>query len=365
MASFIAITAKPTKGAPKKRIQSPPKKEKQYYQCQCCGEKNLPDTDFYYSRNSEIWNLSDHRPLFCRKCVDSYFKTMMQRHGERNALIVICAMLDLPFVANMYMSVVQKNGNFVLSDYISRLNGTQYKNMTFVNTLLSEEMTKVPNCDEAKEKRWRKDEARLRDEVIEMLGYDPFDGYPQEDRKYLFFELSKYLDEDTIEDSFKTAVIIQIVNNNCQIAKYDALIAKLNPTTKADDIRQLSALKKNLTDSNDKLAKENEISVKNRSDKGAGKSTLTYLMRDLREKDFAAAEVNYYEQLRSAGTLWAIEMSNRAIRENAMFDENDQQEIFDNQRLLIQDLQKKLDDATEQNRLLMIENNQLRAEDKK
>lgn len=360
MADFIAITAKPTKEAPKKRIQSPPKKEKQYYQCQCCGEKNLPDTDFYYSRNSEIWNVSDRRPLFCRNCVDAYFKTMINRHGERNALIVICAMLDLPFVANMYASVVQKNGSFILSDYISRLNGPQYKNMTFVNTLLSDEITKVPDSDEVKEKRWKKDESRVKNEVIDMLGYDPFEGYPQEDRKYLFFELSKYLDEDTIEDSFKTAVIIQIVNNNCQIAKYDALISKLNPTTKAEDIKQLSALKKDLIASNDKLAKENEISVKNRSDKGAGKSTLTYLMRDLREKDFKAAEANYYDQLRSAGTLWAIEMSNKAIKENAMFDENDQQEMFDNQRLLIQDLQKKLDDATEENRLLMIENNQLK-----
>lgn len=323
----------------------------------------MPDTDFYYSRNSEIWSVSDHRPLFCRKCVDAYFKTILNRHGERNALIVICAMLDLPFVANMYASVVQKNGNFVLSDYISRLNGPQYKNMTFVNTLLGEEITKVPDGEEKKEKRWKKDESRIRDEVIDILGYDPFEGYPEADRKYLFFELSKYLDEDTVEDSFKTAVIIQIVNNNNQIRQYDSLIANLNPTTKSEEIKRLSALKKDLTANNDKLAKENEISVKNRSDKGAGKSTLTYLMRDLREKDFKEAEANYYDQLRSEGTLWAIEMSNRAIKENAMFDENDQQEIFDNQRILIQELQQKLDDATEQNRLLMIENNQLKSGD--
>lgn len=40
-------------------------------------------------------------------------------------------------------------------------------------------------------------------------------------------------------------------------------------------------------------------------------------------------------------------MSFKAIKENAFFDENDQQEIFDTQRELIDKFQKESDDAKE------------------
>ncbi len=91
-------------------------------------------------------------------------------------------------------------------------------------------------------------------------------------------------------------------------------MSHLDPLKDADSIKTLSDIKNKLVQSNDKIAKENEISVKNRSNKEAGKSTLTKLMRDLREQDFDKAEADYYDQLRSAGTQWAADMSLKAIK---------------------------------------------------
>ena len=113
-------------------------------------------------------------------------------------------------------------------------------------------------------------------------------------------------------------------------------------------------MKGKLVVSNDKIAKENEISVKNRSNKEAGKSTLTYLMKDLREKDFDRAEADYYDQLRSEGTRWAAEISMNAIQKNAYFDENDMQEIMEIKRSLVTELQGQVDDLMEKNRRLLI-----------
>ena len=106
---------------------------------------------------------------------------------------------------------------------------------------------------------------------------------------------------------------------------------------------------------NDKIAKENEISVKNRSNKDIGKSTLTYLMRDLREKDFDRAEADYYDQLKSAGTRWAAEVSMSAIQKNTFFDENDMREISDIKRQMVVELQEKVDDLMEEKRQLLVE----------
>ena len=124
--------------------------------------------------------------------------------------------------------------------------------------------------------------------------------------------------------------------------------------TDSKDIQILNDLKNKLVQSNDKIAKENEISVKNRSNKDIGKSTLTYLMKDLREKDFNKAEADYYSQLRSEGTHWAAEISIDAIQKNAYFDENDYNEINEIKRSLVIELQKQVDDLMEEKRQLLI-----------
>ena len=83
-------------------------------------------------------------------------------------------------------------------------------------------------------------------------------------------------------------------------------------------------------------------------------------MRDLREKDFDKAEADYYDQLCSAGTQWAINMSLKAIKENGLFDENDKKEIFEMQIDMIQSLNKEVDDLKEKVRLLTIDNDKLK-----
>ena len=110
-----------------------------------------------------------------------------------------------------------------------------------------------------------------------------------------------------------------------------------------------------LVQSNDKIAKENEISVRNRSDKEAGKGTLSALMKKLNEQGFAEAEANYYDQLLSDGTQWAINESFKALQQNSFFDENDKQEIFLTQKKLLSDLQEQVDKLTEENRQLRVE----------
>ena len=139
-------------------------------------------------------------------------------------------------------------------------------------------------------------------------------------------------------------------------------IANLDTLVDAEDIKKLNGIKSNLVSSNDKIAKENEISVKNRSNKDIGKSTLTFLMRDLREKDFDKAEADYYDQLRGEGTQWAISVSQKAIMDHCMFDENDKKEVYETQLNLINDLYKQLDDKKEQLRLLLIEKDKLIAQ---
>lgn len=330
------------------------------YECIICGMPHKAN-EFYKSTNSRIWRQTKGTVPICRECLGSLWREMSDRWGEKSALAIICHYMDLPYDVMAYMAVINKNSSFELGLYIRSLNGTQYKQSSFMNTIVSGELNKsVEAVQEVMEEKWGREDQRNKNTVIEIIGYDPFEGYTGNARKFLFGEILKYFDDDISEDAYKLSVIIQIVINTYQINQCNLEIAKLNPIKHADDIKLLQTQKKSLSDINMSLAKENEISVKNRSNKDVGKSTLTYLMRDLRNKDFEEAEANYYDQLRGQGTQWAADMSFKAIMANGFFDENDKQEVFLEQRKLVEKLQAELDDELEKNRLLQIEVGELK-----
>lgn len=326
------------------------------YKCLRCGaEHQNPIGHFYKIQWSELYLKNDRYAPLCKNCINEIFENISNKYGSKTACIMLCYMLDIPFYHSLYDSIVKNNNIFSIGLMLRQLNNKQYQYQSFQQTILNKELSKTEkDVLEEKEVKWTKAEIQNKDDVIKTVGYDPFEGYPEEDRRFLFNELIKYFDDDIADDTYKLSQVIQIVNNNNQIRNYDILISRLDAIKDANDIKSLNAMKSNLVSSNDKIAKENEISVKNRSNKDIGKSTLTYLMKDLREKDFKKAEANYYDQLRSEGTLWAANMSMKAIKENGFFDENDNKEITEINRQLVLDLQHKVDDLMEEKRLLLI-----------
>lgn len=321
---------------------------------------------FYKNKNSKMFLANGGYCPLCKDCVSQLFDGYTRQFkSTRTACILLSYMLDIPFYNSIYNSVSVNNPDFTMGIIMRQIgNNKQYGNLSFANTLLTGELNKTDGQiqDEAEDK-WTTQESRNKNEVMKILGYDPFIGYSSKDRRMLFGDLIKYLDDDVVEDSFKLSQILQIVNNNSQVNHIDLAISGMDPAVEMDQIGKLNGIKWKLVSSNDKIAKENEISVKNRSNKEVGKGTLTYLMRDLREKDFTAAETNFYDQLRSEGTQWAADMSFKAIKENTFFDENDEKEIYEVQHKLIEELQKENDDLREKSRLLLIENSELKQGD--
>ena len=344
------------------------------YKCSCCGKVvQDPQGKFFKVVQNSLYDGNDNYSNICTYCCDDYFARMREKYqDEKLALLITCCEMGWFFSEKTYLEMKEKNSEDIrLGDYVKRLNLSQHKKKTFVDYVMSsinnEQFLRTQEENNAMfEANWTDDEKKNMTSVIEIIGYDPFAGYKAADRRYLFSELIKYLDDDeVVDDNYKLSQIIQIVNNNNQIRQYDLLIAQLKPLTDAKDIQALNELKSKLVMANDKIAKENEISVKNRSNKDIGKSTLTYLMRDLREKDFDRAEADYYDQLKSAGTRWAAEVSMSAIQKNTFFDENDMREINDIKRQMVVELQEKVDDLMEEKRQLLVEIQELKNGDKK
>jgi hypothetical protein len=209
------------------------------------------------------------------------------------------------------------------------------------------------------------DDEKAKKDVLRIMGYDPFSGYSKFDQKFLYSELLPYLDEDTMDDGFKLSQIIQIVNNNNQVRKIDLVINNIGSDTDAllsnhGNIKSLTEIKNKIVQNTDKIAKENSISVKNRSDGKSGKSTLGALMKDLRELDFEKAEQNYYTMKKAYGMKVSADISHKSILEILNFDTNDEHNLFKIQKELIENLQQKELDYKEEIRKLLIENKKIK-----
>lgn len=336
------------------------------FRCTCCGKKTMtPLHNFYKVSYSKSHKGNDAYSHICIECVKELFDYYRNKYSQQEAVKIMCAMLDVPYYRSLYESVNRQNDNFSFGLYIRQINGKQYSGKTFALTLHDGELevTKKEVEEEAEElaeSNWTVEERRAKIEVKNLLGYDPFEGYAPKVRRKLFTELLGYLDDDdVISDNYKIAQIIQIINNNEQINSYDIAISRIDKRRDIDDVKTLNTLKKELVLSNEKIAKENGISVKSRGDTRAGKGSLTGLMRDMREKDINEAEVNFYNQLQSESSRWAVDISMRSMLENIQLGENDVNDILEDQRARIVNLQDENDILTEEKRLAKIRENEL------
>ena len=396
---------------PRKKVNDadkslPANKQKGNKKCNYCHE-NKKVTDFYISKNP--LHSADERVPICKDCIA---ECSLNEDGTINEIEFnkILKLIDRPYYKDMIESSIEsfkKEHSYIEDDkvkfygkeiiqkyftiiamrqdrdksyedsvkdgFIHQNNNTpkstkekiakKYADITEAEkiTALSSDITDqntihntVHNIDN-KNISWSEQDIKNMEYAVEVVGYDPFEDYPEENRRFLFNSLSPYLeDDDNVDDAYKLSQIIQIVDNNNQIRICNKRIANLDAVKDYEEIKTLQEIKKNLVQSNDKIAKENEISVKNRSNKDAGKSTLTYLMRDLRERNFDKAEADYYDQLRSEGTQWAISISQKAMLDHCIFDENDKKEIYETQLKLIDGLYKELDDKKEEVRQLLM-----------
>lgn len=368
-------------------MSRPPNPNEKRKICPICNKEKIIKKDFYKSE-SPLYSEDGCVPI-CSLCVK---KSVLNKDGtiDLTQLKKMCQRIDKPYYIdlidsaviqtkekNSYLSddEIAKRGDTIIGLYFKNLAMPAFKGKSYSDSeknewivpgkssyekqklkkryadgdnIFSEKKTEAPVIE------WSAQDIKNMEYAIDVVGYDPFEDYPEENRRFLFNSLAPYLeDEDTADDAYKLSQIIQIVDNNNQIRICNKRIANLDQLRDSEEIKTIQSIKKGLVESNDRIAKENEISVKNRSNKDAGKSTLTYLMRDLREKDFEKAEADYYDQLRSEGTQWAISISQKAMLEHCLFDENDKKEVYEMQLKLIQDLNIENDDLREEIRQLL------------
>lgn len=342
-----------------------------YQKCIKC-KTELKLSSGFYSTDSSLYPNGKY-PV-CKSCmIKGLPKPDPNNIDFMNAFKNMLGEINKPFLHQLWLSSIEeaeRRKMDLVGVYMKNIMLSHNRHLTFKDSdeiglvsgkaevleQLSKPEKKTGNDFEESKVTLTPEDIQAQKDCLKLLGYDPFDGYLALDRKFMYSELIPYLDEDTLEDQHKISIIIQLLNNNNQIRKVDLVINKLSSDYESllknnAEIKNLTEIKKKISDNNDKLAKENAIAIKHRGDKKAGRSTLGYLMKDLRELSFEDAEEDYYDMKKAYGMQMTAEISSKAIVSQLNFDEKDIEDMFKEQRALITELQNQKEDLEEKLRL--------------
>jgi hypothetical protein len=322
------------------------KVEKPKYTCMCClDEKN--EDDFCKSQWTKLWTYSNKRVLFCKDCIGKLMTEYTNRYGEKTALIICCAILDIPFYNSTYQSIITNNSIFNIGLYIRLLNGRQFQYKAFLNTIVENELAKLDSeVREEREAKWNKSDRQNMNFAISVVGYDPFDdcGMTEVDRKYCFNILAGYCDTEGIQkDGHKIQSVVQITQSQLQCRKMDEMInaelLNVNPDEKK--VKELTATKKQLLDSISSIAKDNNLASNYNDNSRKGVNTLSDKMKEMTKDNFAPIQVNLFNIKTAEAMKQIADLSNQSIMEQLTFDANDYTDMIKQQRVIIKDYEEK------------------------
>lgn len=313
----------------------------------------------------------------CKTCLLKMAEAYYDKYQDYEiSIYYMCRKVDIAFDSAILEGALKSGGNDikrVFSRYMTQFNSLGSSNnaqLSFDDGEHLYNMHKIQEEDHADESadsikdsdldniKMSAEDKRNKEEVISLIEYDPFEGFPESDQKFLYSDLLNYFgDEDVVEDQFLVSQIIQVVNNNNQIRKLDYLLSKYMADNEklsenAGIIKSLNATKKDIVMNTDKIAKENRISVKSRVGSNISKSSLTVMMERLRSLGFEDAEVDFYDQKKAYGMQRVADISMKAIENQLQFDENDIGYMIAEQRNIIKEMEEKILDLEEENRRL-------------
>lgn len=325
--------------------------------CMCCG-KISKESDFYSSHYSPLWKATGQKVLFCKSCIEKLYKEDAERYGTETAIMITLARLDLPYIKSLYIALVEKYGACNLGTYIRSLNGIQYKDKTWSNSITDGELGRNENdIREQREGKWKRSDKNNMYSVISMVGYDPFAdlGLNENERKYCFNVMAGYCAIPGIEeDGHKLESAIQITLSRLQCQQLDNMIFKennmTNPNIKVLDT--LSATKKGLLATINSIAKDNNLSSAYSGGATAGQNTLTKKMKDMAADDFKEIQVNVFDIKSCKAMKQIADLSNQSILEQLNLENNDYVEMLKDQKELLNAVISERDILKEENRNL-------------
>lgn len=346
--------------------------------CYCCGSEKKR-SEFY--KSSDPFNSVGVTP-YCKNCLERIarnYNSTTKQFGDvtKQSLMLACERADVPYLDKLWdasynevhdPSLKQPKTN-VWAAYIKNVKMPQYNGMRWRDGDLFKEgeeeihseTTTLPQNQEVLEEY-----EKNRKDVIRLIGYDPFDKEAEEDKPLLYAQLIGYIDmSGDNEDMTRILDSIEIVRGYLQLQKLNDMSAKafsnLSKTGQSGEIKNYMDTKKKVADVISQLAEQSCISMKHNKNASKGENTFAGKIKKLKELNLREAELNAFDIGTCEGMKQVADISNASIIKQLHLDESDYTEMLAQQRDMIVKLQEQADTKTEEARILLRENLDLKS----
>ena len=344
------------------------------YVCPHCG-KTKKKSEFYVSTDPAVI-IGVAFP--CKDCSENIARRYNPKTGEYSdmteaSLKSALMYLDKPFLKTLWDSAYNEVHDPSLKQpkhnmwkaYIKSVQMVNYKTMRWRDGDFDDEPPNTKNTDLVNDDYIAPDVAeeleRNRRDVVRLVGYDPFEKEQLEDKPLLYAQTVGYLDmSGNNDDAMRTSSVITIVRGFLQIQKLDDMIAQsmMNAVKSgaSGEIKAFLDAKQKISSTISQLAEQNCISLKHNKNNTKGENTWTGKVRIMKEMNLREAEVNIFDAETATGLAQVADISNASILKQISLDENDYVQMLTEQKKMIEDLNKKANEAIEKARILLREN---------
>lgn len=333
-----------------------------HVKCTRCGIVPKNASMFFYKSNSPLYSVQDGRICVCKECLGKiYNEYLEQTQDALLALQKVCCDLNYYYDEDIADKLLDAQ-DFSLGKYIQTVTMTR-RGLTFSDNfsdLLEKQklIADEPSTQTKRINKWNIEDKKNKDNVISKLGYDPFadNGYTDEQLKFLYNTTAGYLTDSVEQDPHKLQNVALLVKTFLQIDTIDKMInAQFNSMSPdVNLVSTLTATKEKLNTSAVRIANENGFSEKTSGRSSQGSNTLSARMQKMYDAKFELSKVNIHD-VRMAEAYKEI----AAINAHALINEmnltgDDYARLCAEQRTFVSELQDKIEDVTEENRLLTI-----------
>lgn len=193
------------------------------------------------------------------------------------------------------------------------------------------------------------DDLKNRQQIINIVGYDPFKDETIEDRPQLYRDLTGLLSDNLRRDITKQKSAIEIVKNYMTISKYQKRVTDLLQDTENDNQEQVDKLLQMIAKVQaiiNATTKENGFSSGKALGKG-GRGMLSDVMNQIDTQHYDDGVTNFYDQATSKSIQEIADISFRSQLAQVKLSGTDYADILAQQAELVKKSQRVARDATE------------------
>ena len=365
-------------GGPKKKPMTMTKEPIPEYVCPHCGELKKK-TAFYVSSDPAV---SIGVAFPCKDCAEKIARRYDPKTGSysdviesslKNALMY----LDKPFLKTLWESAynevhdpsLKQPKHNIWTAYIKSVQMVNYKTMRWRDGDFDDKHyapeSPIVNGEKDIDPEVLSELEKNRNDVIRLIGYDPFEKEAEDDKPLLYAQLIGYIDGDGNNDDMTRILdCIEIVRGYLQLQKINDMsaqaFANLAKTGQSGEIKNYMDTKKKLADVISQLAEQSCISQKHNKNSKKGENTWTGKIKMLKDLNLREAENNGFDIGTCRGMQQVLEISDASIMKQLALDESEWSDMVAEQREKIVELQSQRDIYKEINRILLRENIDLR-----